>query len=611
LGYRTGRIGERKIARPTFVFFIIGFSFLQFEGSAKILQNELIDSLKLEYYASEDSLHKFNLLLEISRKYCYADIDTALLYIDSATFYFNENDIYRLAKIKQTTAYAETIKRNPEIALGLYMEAAEGFKELNDSANLGWTYNNIAYIFAMFEDDEKTLKYLIPAKKLIKKDTSRIISLLLFSSVTYMYLGEMDSAISHGNEALELSIKANMAHSKGRALSNLGFLYEELEEYDKALNYYQEGYQFFSSSNNVIRKIEVSINLGYVYSKLKAYRTSAKYFDLAKKWSIENNFLMYLGQIHSGMEQNAVASKNYKDAYTLRKSIIAASDSIMDAASVGEMYELESEFQSKENDSKLKLLQETGAVEDIRIWNKNMLIIALLFMLLPIVIIYRIVKVKLKWSSQRRSMELENEVLQNQMNPHFIFNALNGIQRFYLEGNTDKGNELLLKFSSLIEDVLNNSRKKYVSLKDEIASLDRYLELEQVRTANKFTYFISSSADLDLVNIFIPPLLFQPFVENSIWHGIIPLNKKGRIDITIDQRDDSTLDCKVIDNGIGISQSKKDQAGNIKHESKGLAITRERLGDDGRITYASGRPGNQMLGTVVVLRVPFIKKKRF
>src|SRR5215469_6137948 len=107
------------------------------------------------------------------------------------------------------------------------------------------------------------------------------------------------------------------------------------------------------------------------------------------------------------------------------------------------------------------------------------------------------------------------------MNPHFIFNCLSSINNFIMKNETEAACDYLTKFSRLIRTVLNNSKNSYISLEDELEMLGLYLELEKLRFGYRFTNCIDMDTDLDPSDIFIPPLLFQPFVENAVWHGLV------------------------------------------------------------------------------------------
>jgi two-component system, LytTR family, sensor kinase len=171
--------------------------------------------------------------------------------------------------------------------------------------------------------------------------------------------------------------------------------------------------------------------------------------------------------------------------------------------------------------------------------------------------------------------------LRMQMNPHFIFNALNSIQHYILQGNVVEANKYLSKFSKLQRDILHCSSQQFITLEKELEILTAYLELEQHRFGKSFSYKINVHDDIEPVEISIPPMILQPFVENAIWHGLMPLQTERMLSIYFDLETDDMLLVTLRDNGIGRSASAglKNQNGETKtdHQSKGMSMVQERL----------------------------------
>jgi len=184
-------------------------------------------------------------------------------------------------------------------------------------------------------------------------------------------------------------------------------------------------------------------------------------------------------------------------------------------------------------------------------------------------------KVK-KLTLENHLITLEQKALQLQMNPHFIFNVLNGIKAYGNTGNTKELNETISQFASLLRSLLHNSRKEEINLSEEIDALKNYLNLEQQISSVNFEYKIdTSNLNIDLEEILIPPMLLQPFVENSIKHGFKNSIKNGNILISFKVVQNLLL-CTIIDNGIGFVQSQKSKTNN-QHKSVALKVTKDRI----------------------------------
>ena len=170
--------------------------------------------------------------------------------------------------------------------------------------------------------------------------------------------------------------------------------------------------------------------------------------------------------------------------------------------------------------------------------------------------------------------------LRAQMNPHFIFNALNSVQQYILSGDVDQANRYLTKFSRLQREVLHHCDQQFISLEKEIEMLKGYLEFEQLRFSESFDYHIFLENNVDPSEIRIPPMILQPFVENAIWHGLMPKQGSKELRLEFSLANDQVLNCYIRDNGIGAEASrrlKQHNSSNGSHQSKGLSLVSERL----------------------------------
>jgi len=178
---------------------------------------------------------------------------------------------------------------------------------------------------------------------------------------------------------------------------------------------------------------------------------------------------------------------------------------------------------------------------------------------------------------QRQSAELEMQALRAQMNPHFIFNCLSSINRFILKNESKTASNYLTRFSRLIRMVLMNSQKPLIALEEELQMLRLYLDMERLRFKDSFDYSITFLNTIESDNIFIPPLLLQPFCENAIWHGLMQKEDQGRLDIELSMQN-NILNCTITDNGIGRERAEEMKSKSAeKEKSMGLKITAERL----------------------------------
>ena len=178
---------------------------------------------------------------------------------------------------------------------------------------------------------------------------------------------------------------------------------------------------------------------------------------------------------------------------------------------------------------------------------------------------------------KNRTADLEMMALRAQMNPHFIFNCLNSINRFILKNEPETASDYLTKFSKLIRLILQNSQAKSVCLENELEALRLYMDMEVSRFEHHFEYQIICDPDLEIEHLEVPPLIIQPYVENAIWHGLMHKGDKGHLLIELHQ-ENNTLYCLITDDGVGRKRAAELKSKSAsKNKSLGMQITAHRL----------------------------------
>jgi tetratricopeptide (TPR) repeat protein len=217
-------------------------------------------------------------------------------------------------------------------------------------------------------------------------------------------------------------------------------------------------------------------------------------------------------------------------------------------------------------------------------------------------------------ASKTANQLLALKSLRSQMNPHFIFNALNSLNHFVAQNDERTANKFLSEFSRLMRLVLENSQQDFIPLLKEEEIVSLYLKLEHYRFRDKFDYQITIDENINKEAISIPPMLIQPYIENAVWHGLRYKESKGHLALTISQ-ENSILIVTIEDNGIGRKRSAELKTDNQKkHRSTGLKNIRERLGIINRIyrsdykVFIEDLPADT--GTKVILHLP-INTKNF
>ena len=181
-------------------------------------------------------------------------------------------------------------------------------------------------------------------------------------------------------------------------------------------------------------------------------------------------------------------------------------------------------------------------------------------------------------STQQKMTEVEMQALRAQMNPHFIFNCLNSINRYIVKSDQTTASLYLTKFAKLMRLILDNSNSKNVILTNELEALKLYIEMEALRFDKKFTYEIKVAPNLGADTLEVPPLIIQPYVENAIWHGLLHKENNAHLSIRLSMAGESMLQCIMKTTELaGKSQGTKSKTATSR-KSLGMQLTENGLG---------------------------------
>jgi tetratricopeptide (TPR) repeat protein len=349
--------------------------------------------------------------------------------------------------------------------------------------------------------------------------------------------GMLDSSIVCYNRSLKASVPAGIYSSASNAYGNLGNIYRDMNYPEKSLDYYNKSIEMAGKVNDLY-------NLQWVYKDLTDLYLKMK--DTSKAF---NAF---------------VDHKKFSDQYLIKNNTQGLTDARLRYEADSHRKELEL-LSEKLKNQRLMMMGYTGI---------TIFVLAIFFLL------YRASKHRAtrRISEMKRSIsELTQANLRQQMNPHFIFNTLNSIQYYMYQHDKLATNNYLTKFTSLMRKVLENSQHTSVIIKDELEALNLYLELESLRFKERFDYKITVDEEIDTMLFRIPTMLIQPYVENSICHGLMPGEGKGMLKIELKLEKDH-ISCIIEDNGIGREEAqKRKKTQGTNHNSLGTQIVTSRL----------------------------------
>ena len=481
------------------------------------------------------------------------------------------NDYGDIAKISMNLAsnYNHSGDYEKAIKYGLY---ALKTKETNHNmTRICYHYIEMGNIFRENNNIVKWEEYVQKAYKM--KDVEDCSS---FGDIAKIYncLGgiavqknELNKGLLYYDTLLTFSREIGFEMGISTALTNSAGIYKQLNNYKKALELATEAENYINNnpyerifSNNF--KAEIYQLKGQYSKGLELVKANINIEELQNYSTEKLKCLQLLYELNFNL-------KNYDAAYFWNDSLQIAENRLRDENIRRSFENLEAKYETEKKEQKIELLSAENKLKTQRI-NVGIGIVVVLIILF---IIYIYISNIHKKQEKLKQNILQQKVLRAQMNPHFIFNILGAIQNYMLHNNTQKASNLLTLFASLSRDTLNNSTAEAITLEDEIKMLRTYIELEQMRKSKAFKYEIYCNRDIETEFIKIPPMLIQPFIENSIKHGFSSTKKDGLLRVLFNMEDEK-IKIEIIDNGIGIK--KASQIKDKTHSSKAMKIFQER-----------------------------------
>ncbi|MFK7933501.1 MAG: tetratricopeptide repeat protein [Saprospiraceae bacterium] len=444
---------------------------------------------------------------------------------------------------------------NYSSAIENFYQALEIFEQLGDIESVASCLNNIAIMYELQENYDKSLEYSKKALHIDEKQKNRkgIILSLNHIGTIYKKQGKIKDALEYLNEALKISKEIKDELSISICLHSIGEAQEFKKEYLPALQNYQQALEIGLKIGDQLGICESHIGLSSVYYIQKAYDQSLHHAIKGQEIAKNLEILDLQKDASELLAKIYYDTKKYKEGYNNYVAFKMLSDSIFNKSNLQKIAQLESEYVYKErlNSAEKKEITLHNKI-DVEKKEKWLWItgFALAAIMLGLTLLFLRVK---RLESEKQYILIEQRLLRSQMNPHFMFNTLAAIKT-QIKENQKTGLDYLTKFSKHVRLILENSLHDYVLIAKELEALRKYMDLELHRFPNSFTY------SFNLVNIkeddfiFIPPMLLQPFIENSIKHGFLNIDYQGEVNILLKKRDSKFIHCEIKDNGSGMTK---------------------------------------------------------
>lgn len=391
-------------------------------------------------------------------------------------------------------------------------------------------------------------------------------------------MNDYDKMQNCNAEARKLAVEIKDSMAIARTYDSEAQIYERKKDYPKALAYSKIYVQYLLKTNNINSEAYNNLATSFIRNSMldSAINYYKKAIELDQKESPgKQKFIYYIGLLDAYKLKGdyKLALQASRQAHALELSAISEIEAIKVA-------EIREKYEAEKKDKNIIELQSVNQLNKNVIKQQKTTIIvsslAFLAVILSLYFSYKQRQLKQKNSllqSDNKRLNMEQKLLQVQLNPHFIFNSIANLQSLASASDTKETVRYLNVFSGLLRNILEQSRKDFITLEEEVATLENYIQLQQMRYHELFDYQITTAENIYLPTVIIPPMLIQPFIENAIEHGFRNIDYKGQLNVSFNVVNDQLI-IVVDDNGKGIEPKNRSKQ---KKNSLAGTILRERL----------------------------------
>ena len=467
---------------------------------------------------------------------------------------------------------------NNDKALNNYVKALKYARKSDDNYLIITILNNIGSSFLHLENYNKAIEYFKKAYHNLETINNDRLNAIIFNNLGLSYLksDNLDSAEIYFNKAVKFFKKLKHYEGLSAAYGNLGSIYLEKNNLDLVKIYLTKSLEYAKKANSTDGIISTNLSWGKYYYKKRNYREAIKNLKHALELSKKTNNKLYILDIYKYLARSFAKIESADSTSFYYEKFVDAKDSLLSAEKEKIARKIEAQYQTQLKEREIKNLKQANAIKELKLKKTKQRNLFIQIFLLGIVafVILLIRKNKIKF--ENKIIEFKQKLLRSQMNPHFIFNALTTIQNFLSKKDCNTAMSALSKFASLMRQIIENSREEFVSLREELNTVRNYLEIQKLRKKS-FEYEIEVDESIDVDEVEVPPMLLQPFIENSIKHAFPVPSEENKILVKLEKYKDGIV-YSVVDNGIGVNKSlelKNKERSN--HKSYAIEITKERL----------------------------------
>ncbi len=525
---------------------------------------------------------------------------------------FDSADIYssQMLKLSEKIGYQKGIcvayntYGIPQMVNGQYQKALEYFfkslsiAEKNNLDRDAMVANrNIAAVFILQDELKLAIPLLrkILAQVTLLKDSVRIFPVLTDIGFCYDGLGNKDSARYYyeagiflcnlmGTRQLPEAVAGSYYQARARVFEKTSQYYMDNGRHKEALGLLLSMWEEVKGSPDVYTQIAMLNSISQSYLKIGKMDSVLFFSTIMINLKEARDFPDGLKDAYSFRADALYSTGRYKEAYEDKVQAAIFKDSVYSTGKAKAIHELQTKYETGKKEDQIKTLNREKRSQRIILGGAiaaGLIILGLFLFAIRAKRLQKKLFQKEKEAQQaeleKKMFELQQTALRAQMNPHFIFNCLNSVQRYVITNDVTGVNMYVSTFASLIRQTLENSGKPMISLKEELQYLETYIKIEQMRSGEGFDYEIKVDDNIDTDDIYIPNMIIQPFVENSIKHGLKG-GREARSKLRLAVSQEKELVFIVEDNGTGIKNNNDlHDIQENDHESMGSSITEKRI----------------------------------
>lgn len=427
-------------------------------------------------------------------------------------------------------------------------------------------------------------------------------------------MGDADKMADFNSKARRLAEHIGDSLAIARTFDNDAQIYAKRGQFDKTLASSRLYYEYLKRTNNMNET--APNNLGNSLLKNNLPDSAIPYFREAIALSQKNSGGLMHPSYLKGLVESYKKKKDYEFALEMIDSAYGVEIKRIREIEAVRIADIEKKYEAEKKDQSIAELNSRNTLNEKIIRQQRWTLVLAFLVFVGVLSFfyfmhrqYRLTEKNKLLQSENRRLNMEHKLLQAQLNPHFIFNSVANLQSLIATGDTKESVRYLSAFSGLLRNVLEQSRRDFISLEEEIVSLEHYLQLQQMRFAGLFDYRISVAEQLHQDDLLIPPMLVQPFVENAIEHGFRNIGYKGLLSVSFRSENGRML-ITVDDNGTGLGakvvngQKKQSLAGTILKER--LDVLFNSRGQEAKFEIENKKE-NGRHGVTVHIVIPAIK----